>query len=70
MAKRHTDPVLAHRGQHYEVDTARLYSVPGVPPPIYVSGFWEKSARLAARIPVKELGRLGTRTAEVAGASP
>jgi len=32
------------------VDTARLYSVPRVPPPVYVSGFGEKSARLAARI--------------------
>jgi G6PDH family F420-dependent oxidoreductase len=32
------------------VDTARLYSVPEVPPPIYVSGFGESSARLAARI--------------------
>jgi alkanesulfonate monooxygenase SsuD/methylene tetrahydromethanopterin reductase-like flavin-dependent oxidoreductase (luciferase family) len=32
------------------VDTARLYSVPRVPPPAYVSGFGEKSARLTARI--------------------
>ena len=32
------------------MDTARLYSVPRVPPPVYVSGFGEKSARLAARI--------------------
>jgi G6PDH family F420-dependent oxidoreductase len=45
-----TGEQLSHRGQHYQVDTARLYSVPGVPPPIYVSGFGEKSARLAARI--------------------
>jgi G6PDH family F420-dependent oxidoreductase len=42
--------LLTHRGQHYQVDTARLYSVPSVPPPIYVSGFGEKSAQLAARI--------------------
>jgi G6PDH family F420-dependent oxidoreductase len=45
-----TGEQLTHRGRHYQVDTARLYSVPGVPPPIYVSGFGEKSARLAARI--------------------
>jgi G6PDH family F420-dependent oxidoreductase len=32
------------------VDTARLYSVPPVPPPVYMSGFGEKSASLAARI--------------------
>lgn len=32
------------------MDTARLYSLPRVPPPVYVSGFGEKSARLAARI--------------------
>jgi hypothetical protein len=41
---------VTHRSRHYQVETARLYSVPRVPPPIYVSGFGEKSARLAARI--------------------
>jgi G6PDH family F420-dependent oxidoreductase len=45
-----TGEQLTHAGQHYQVDTARLYSVPRVPPPVYVSGFGEKSARLAARI--------------------
>jgi G6PDH family F420-dependent oxidoreductase len=45
-----TGEQLTLRGHHYQVDTARLYSVPGVPPPIYVSGFGEKSARLAARV--------------------
>jgi G6PDH family F420-dependent oxidoreductase len=45
-----TGELVTHRGTHYEVDTARLYSVPRVPPPIYVSGFGQKSARLAARI--------------------
>jgi len=45
-----TGELVTHRGVHYEVDTARLYSVPRVPPPIYVSGFGQKSARLAARI--------------------
>jgi alkanesulfonate monooxygenase SsuD/methylene tetrahydromethanopterin reductase-like flavin-dependent oxidoreductase (luciferase family) len=30
---------LTYHGPHYQVQTARLYSVPAVPPPIYVSGF-------------------------------
>jgi G6PDH family F420-dependent oxidoreductase len=50
IAELFTGKLVTHRGQHYEVDTARLYSVPTVPPPIYVSGFGEKSAQLAARI--------------------
>ncbi len=37
-------------GQHYTVETARLYSVPDVPPPVYVSGFGEKAVKLAAKI--------------------
>jgi len=37
-------------GKHYTVETARLYSRPQPPPPIYVSGFGEESARLAGRI--------------------
>jgi G6PDH family F420-dependent oxidoreductase len=42
--------LTTHRGPHYTVDTARLYSVPDVPPPVYMSGFGEKAVRLAARI--------------------
>lgn len=42
--------LITHHGRHYTVDTARLYSVPGRPPPIYISGFGEKSVQLAARI--------------------
>jgi G6PDH family F420-dependent oxidoreductase len=38
------------RGRHYTVETARLYSVPDKPPPVYMSGFGEKAIRLAARI--------------------
>jgi len=45
-----TGKQLTYDSKHYRVDTARLYSVPRVPPPVYVSGFGEKSARLAARI--------------------
>ena len=50
MAELFTGKLVTHQGRHYEVDTARLYSVPASPPPIYVSGFGEKSAQLAARI--------------------
>ncbi|MBO0802034.1 MAG: TIGR03557 family F420-dependent LLM class oxidoreductase [Nocardiopsaceae bacterium] len=41
---------VTHDGEYYEVETARLYTLPDQPPPIYVSGFGQKSARLAARI--------------------
>jgi G6PDH family F420-dependent oxidoreductase len=42
--------LVSHRGTHYTVETARLYSRPGRPPPIYVSGFGEKATKLAAEI--------------------
>jgi hypothetical protein len=42
--------VRDHRGTHDTVQNARIYDLPGEPPPIYVSGFGPKSVRLAARI--------------------
>jgi G6PDH family F420-dependent oxidoreductase len=42
--------LVSHAGRHYTVETARLYSVPDEPPPIYLSGFGDKAIRLAARI--------------------
>jgi G6PDH family F420-dependent oxidoreductase len=39
-----------HHGAFYEVENARLFDPPTVPPPIIVSGFGEDSVRLAARI--------------------
>ena len=39
IARLFTGEQLTHHGTHYQVDTARLYSVPDQPPPIYVSGF-------------------------------
>jgi G6PDH family F420-dependent oxidoreductase len=45
-----TGKLITHGGRHYTVDTARLYSVPDQPPPIYLSGFGDKAVRLAARI--------------------
>jgi alkanesulfonate monooxygenase SsuD/methylene tetrahydromethanopterin reductase-like flavin-dependent oxidoreductase (luciferase family) len=44
IAELFTGEQLTYHGPHYQVETARLYSVPSVPPPIYVSGFGEKSA--------------------------
>lgn len=40
----------SHRGRHYTVENARLYTVPDEPPPIYVSAFGPKACSLAARI--------------------
>ncbi len=40
----------SHRGRHYTVDTATLYSLPDEAPPIHVSGFGPKAAEVAARI--------------------
>ncbi|MFI6737612.1 LLM class F420-dependent oxidoreductase [Nonomuraea sp. NPDC050451] len=42
--------LTTHRGTHYSVDNARLYTLPDQPPPVYISGFGEKSVRLAGRI--------------------
>lgn len=39
-----------HGGRHYTADTARIYTLPDVPPPVFVSGFGPKATELAARI--------------------
>ena len=40
----------SHRGKHYTVQNARIYTLPERPPEILVSGFGPKSVGLAARI--------------------
>jgi G6PDH family F420-dependent oxidoreductase len=45
-----TGEEITHRGEHYVVENARLYSLPDHPPPVMVSGFGSKSTDLAARI--------------------
>lgn len=45
-----TGEVVRHRGEYYEVDHARLYTLPDRQVPIYMSGFGRKSAALAGRI--------------------
>jgi G6PDH family F420-dependent oxidoreductase len=39
-----------HRGGHYEVENARIYTLPDEPPKIIVSGFGPKAVDLAARV--------------------
>lgn len=41
---------ISHRGTHYRVENARIYTRQSTPPPIYVSGFGPKATDLAARI--------------------
>lgn len=41
---------VSHRGRHYTVDTARLYTLPEVPPPIYLSAFGDKALDLVCRV--------------------
>jgi G6PDH family F420-dependent oxidoreductase len=41
---------VSHRGKHYTVQHARIYTRPDTPPPIYISGLGAKSIDLAARI--------------------
>jgi G6PDH family F420-dependent oxidoreductase len=45
-----TGNVVTTEGKHYKVDTARIYTLPDQPPPIYVSAFGEKALDVAARI--------------------
>ncbi|HEY1920617.1 MAG TPA: TIGR03557 family F420-dependent LLM class oxidoreductase [Streptosporangiaceae bacterium] len=42
--------LITHQGRHYTVETARLYSVPEIPPPVFMSGFGEKAIKLAGEI--------------------
>ncbi|GAA2266994.1 LLM class F420-dependent oxidoreductase [Nonomuraea roseoviolacea subsp. roseoviolacea] len=50
MRELFTGEQVTHRGTHYRVDTARLYTLPDEPPPIYMSGFGPKAIELAGRI--------------------
>jgi len=40
----------SHRGRHYTVENARLYTLPDEPPPVLVSGFGPKAIEVAARV--------------------
>lgn len=45
-----TGEVVDHRGQHYTVDNARIYTLPQQPPEIWISGFGPEATRLAGRL--------------------
>src|ERR671920_338215 len=42
--------VVTRQGKHYRTDTARIYTRPDQPPPVYVSAFGPKALDVAARI--------------------
>lgn len=42
--------VVSHRGRHYTVDSARIYTLPDPLPPIYMAAGGPKAAREAARL--------------------
>ncbi|WP_433262929.1 TIGR03557 family F420-dependent LLM class oxidoreductase [Actinosynnema sp. CS-041913] len=50
IRKLHTGKDIEHRGKHYTVENARIYTLPDQPVPIYVSAFGPKAATLAGRI--------------------
>lgn len=50
MRRLWTGELVTHRGTHYKLDTARLYTLPDQPPPVYISGFGDKAVELAGRI--------------------
>jgi coenzyme F420-dependent glucose-6-phosphate dehydrogenase len=45
-----TGDLVTHRGTHFEVDGARIYSLPEEPPPVMVAAGGESAASLAAEI--------------------
>lgn len=50
MRQLFTGKQVSHRGRHYTVENARLFTVPDEPVPIDVSAFGEKAVELAGRI--------------------
>ena len=50
MRKLWTGEVVTLRGEHYDVDQARIYTLPEEPVPVYVSAFGPKALDVAARI--------------------
>lgn len=50
MRKLWTGDEVTHHGEHYEVENARIYSVPAEPVPVIVSAFGPMATKVAARI--------------------
>src|ERR1700685_3196087 len=45
-----TGHLVTHTGTHYTVETARIYSAPQEPPPVFMSGFGEKARKAMHRL--------------------
>lgn len=50
MRKLWTGEFVTHEGTYYDVDSARIYTLPDQPPPVYISAFGPKALDLAGRI--------------------
>lgn len=50
MRRMWTGEVVNHRGEHYTVQSARLYTLPDEPVPVYMSGYGPATTRLAAEL--------------------
>lgn len=50
MRKLFTGKTVDHRGTHFTVDDAKLWTLPEQPPEIWMSGFGERATRVAAEI--------------------
>jgi G6PDH family F420-dependent oxidoreductase len=50
IRKLHEGGFVNHRGKHYTVEGARVYTLPEQPVPIYVSAFGPKAVELAGRV--------------------
>lgn len=46
----HAGKEISHHGLHYEVQDARIYTLPEQPVPIYISGFGPQAAEFAGRL--------------------
>ena len=45
-----TGETVSHRGRHYRVEHAKLFTLPSEPPPVFISGFGPKAIDLASRV--------------------
>jgi G6PDH family F420-dependent oxidoreductase len=50
MRRLWTGEIVNHRGEHFTVERARIYSLPDEPPPIFMSAFGKLAAETAGRI--------------------
>ncbi|MFC6886418.1 MULTISPECIES: TIGR03557 family F420-dependent LLM class oxidoreductase [Actinomadura] len=50
MRRLFTGKLVTHHGEFFDVNTARLYTLPEEPPPVYVSGLGKRTTRAAGRI--------------------